>query len=1064
MAGWTELFRGKSSIYALDEMSKEWTERGITGQLIMFQNNQFRQDIRIKWMKSQREVWWRLMNGKLKPKGPRAWVLKAWDTSSNKQEILAIRFSDNTLSQQFSAKFSEVFPPQDEQPAVAPPPNPVQLQQQHQQQQYGGFQPNYPQNQMMGINNPMMGMNGQMMGMNNPMMGMNPMGMMGMGGMQSQYGMYGGANFGQQPQPQPQQQQARNWECAVCTYSNDINRASCIMCGLSKDSALKADNKANRKATMDAIRQPQIPTSPHMGPSNQYNYPAPNEFNFQENALKQMQQQSGSQARILRQFDRHLEDAAAVTSPHIKKESSWICPMCTLHNSISVTRCDACNASRNNKRGSGNAGGLPAPPEADQPPQPKPPQAQPQPFNMYNNGGNNNPLMGGNNGMMMGGFNNPMGNSVYGGFGGGMNGGMMGMNGMGGFGGNNAMMGIGMHNFAPSNTAPTNAMAAISERFSEMKANGQKKAATVQEFTNTASDIACYNDNPSQVFSTLRSVAKKLLKDDVRYRTLDTTNPKVMERLIGFEGVLDFLMLLGFESDAIGMKLICEQKPSPQIVRNAIEVLNTYEGRLGLGRKKKRKNRADSDDQNKQDDEQSYITAGGPAEDLEAGLTTGGAGSGGADKDEEDTLTLEQVVIWSTHENMRDNDTMDTLILTHKQFTNSLTLIRNLRRRFDVPIPNDIRNDENKINEFRLNVQKRIQLKVIKSLRDWMKTYWDEDFLNDLEVQKELMEWLRELDELKVTKSKECPWIAPLASMVTKEFERFKLKSPNQMRKEEREMFLVDRDTGVPRFLATVSLKKAPKLSNVTAEDLAEQITLMDYRVFSSIAERECIGQAWKKKKECSPNVLAMIQQFNSLTVFVQLQILQEKSLSQRSKAIKRIIKMGERFRDLKNYNALCAILGALNSSPIHRLKLAWQKVPEKQLGLFEAFKQIFVNTRNFRNYRTLFRNLSPPAIPYFGLFLQDLVFIDDGNDQFKQIDNFAQHGLMVNFNKSVRTMDRIKNIRLYQTNSYKDVIKSQEMMQKILYQEFHKMRDWTEDDIWNMSTEVKKQDEGKKN
>merc|ERR1712003_110070 len=109
-----------------------------------------------------------------------------------------------------------------------------------------------------------------------------------------------------------------------------------------------------------------------------------------------------------------------------------------------------------------------------------------------------------------------------------------------------------------------------------------KQAATVQEFQNSASDIACYNDNPSQVFSTLRSVAKKLLKDDVRYRTLDTTNPKVMERLIGYEGVLDFLMLLGFESDAMGMKLICENAPSPTVVQNAITVLNSYQQRFRM--------------------------------------------------------------------------------------------------------------------------------------------------------------------------------------------------------------------------------------------------------------------------------------------------------------------------------------------------------------------------------------------------------------------------------------------------------------------------------------------------
>ena len=32
------------------------------------------------------------------------------------------------------------------------------------------------------------------------------------------------------------------------------------------------------------------------------------------------------------------------------------------------------------------------------------------------------------------------------------------------------------------------------------------------------------------------------------------------------------------------------------------------------------------------------------------------------------------------------------------------------------------------VQHFRVHVQKSIQLKVVKTLRDWMKLYWDEDF------------------------------------------------------------------------------------------------------------------------------------------------------------------------------------------------------------------------------------------------------------------------------------------------------------------------------------------------
>merc|ERR1712173_522401 len=131
----------------------------------------------------------------------------------------------------------------------------------------------------------------------------------------------------------------------------------------------------------------------------------------------------------------------------------------------------------------------------------------------------------------------------------------------------------------------------------------------------------------------------------------------------------------------MGLKLVCAEKPTQQVVRNAIEVLNTYESRLGLGRNKKPQAMKSDDDDGQIS---SYQTIGGPG----SGSNENGKGDADADDDQEDQLTLEQIIIWSTHENMRESETMETLILTHKQFTTSMTLLKNLRRRFDVPIPN----------------------------------------------------------------------------------------------------------------------------------------------------------------------------------------------------------------------------------------------------------------------------------------------------------------------------------------------------------------------------------------
>eukprot|EP01083_Nonionella_stella_P055943 147504_1 len=552
----------------------------------------------------------------------------------------------------------------------------------------------------------------------------------------------------------------------------------------------------------------------------------------------------------------------------------------------------------------------------------------------------------------------------------------------------------------------------------------KNKDSTVEEFSRSASDIACYNDWPSGVFCTLRSVAKKLLKDDVRYRTLDTTNPKVMERLIGFEGVLDFLMLLGFESDAMGMKLICELKPTRNVINNAISVLNSYQQRFRMTAG------GDMADDTNESDEEEHKTQGGfPSQLNDKSLK----------KKEKHEIQLDQIVLWSTHENMQDNDTMETLLMTHKLFTDSLTLLKQLRKRFFMV------SGANVVVE--AGVKKRIQLKVIKALRDWMKHYWPEDFRDNEPVQQEIRSWLHELSEYGSGVS----WITKLTAAVHKEYCRLNEMDWDAILDAKLDIFSEYKDVEI----------KDIDLNKCSSEEIADQITLMDYSMFCAIEARECVHQRWKESsnKRCAPNILSLIQQFNKLSIFIQIRISEERSLRRRVTAIKRIVKMGTHFKLRRNYNSLCAVFSALNSAAIHRLKLAWARVPPKTRRAFQEWSVIFCRDRNHRNLRQLLRKAGGnPCIPHIGVFLQDLVFIDEGNKDELAYEAFNGN-TMLNFNKCVRIADRIKNLQLFQHHKY-NKIDANKQIQKILLIEFEKLKDTTEDQIWDMSTQVKKQDQ----
>lgn len=553
------------------------------------------------------------------------------------------------------------------------------------------------------------------------------------------------------------------------------------------------------------------------------------------------------------------------------------------------------------------------------------------------------------------------------------------------------------------------------------------------------------------------------------------TNPKVMERLIGFEGVLDFLILLGFESDAMGMKLIAEVQPSPQVVRNAINVLSQYQSRFRVPLKgnvvvkmnnrrnmsaelqianssaninNKNNNTYDDDDDQLLLDENMSITQG----------FGDGYGNNNENNNDEDALTLEQIILWATHES-QNNDLMDTLLLTHKTFTDSLNLLKQLCRRFFVPIPEVMKNSA-AAKTFQISIQKSIQLKVIKALRTWLKQYWNTDFYNDTQMLDELREWMQDLKQYSISSEAYCTWILPWYDTLMKEFLRFEQRGNHQF---------IGHLQKVKNF-DEVTIPKKFNIQQVTAEMLADQLTLMAFRVFQRITPRELLEQKWKNqdimKREISnvnaPNVIGMIKLFNSLTVFVQIQILTEKNLMKRSKAIKRVIRMGQRFRELRNYNSLCAVFGALNSAPIHRLKIAWKRVPDKSMQQFEEWAMVFCSARNHRNLRQLIRKFpGRPCIPHLGVLLQDLIYIDEGNESYMESNIFSitdkVNKKMINFSKCVRIADRIKNISMYQMQTYH--LKENDIVQKVLIDEFSKVIEVTEDEIWDMSTEVKRTD-----
>uniref|UniRef100_A0A8D0TC65 Ras protein specific guanine nucleotide releasing factor 2 n=1 Tax=Sus scrofa TaxID=9823 RepID=A0A8D0TC65_PIG len=208
---------------------------------------------------------------------------------------------------------------------------------------------------------------------------------------------------------------------------------------------------------------------------------------------------------------------------------------------------------------------------------------------------------------------------------------------------------------------------------------------------------------------------------------------------------------------------------------------------------------------------------------------------------------------------------------------------------------------------------------------------------------------------------------------------------------------------------------KAECFETLSAMELAEQITLLDHIVFRSIPYEEFLGQGWMKldKNERTPYIMKTSQHFNDMSNLVASQIMNYADVSSRANAIEKWVAVADICRCLHNYNGVLEITSALNRSAIYRLKKTWAKVSKQTKALMDKLQKTVSSEGRFKNLRETLKNCNPPAVPYLGMYLTDLAFIEEGTP------NFTEEGL-VNFSKMRMISHIIREIRQFQQTSFR--------------------------------------------
>jgi hypothetical protein len=159
------------------------------------------------------------------------------------------------------------------------------------------------------------------------------------------------------------------------------------------------------------------------------------------------------------------------------------------------------------------------------------------------------------------------------------------------------------------------------------------------------------------------------------------------------------------------------------------------------------------------------------------------------------------------------------------------------------------------------------------------------------------------------------------------------------------------------------------KLLDLDTLELARQLTLIESRLYSQIRSPECLNKAWSDKRLSeAPNIKEMIRKTNQITGWVADSILAESDIKKRCAVMKHFIHVAEKCRMMNNFNTVMAILAALNSSPIHRLKRTKEMFTSRTRQVLEELKKLMAPGQNFNRYRTELRTIDPPCVPFLGI------------------------------------------------------------------------------------------------